>query len=155
MAVRKVDGIELALVDNSVIQIRSLEPDVDSRSASIKVAGESALLTAKAYKIRDRLADATPGRLSDKDAGDVIRLMRTSNVRVVSATFSDLLRNPDDRISRTAAIGLRSLKEQFGQVRSPGIQMAERALAGALPAETIRGLATAYVRELPDGDDSS
>lgn len=155
MAVRKVDGIELAIVDNSVVHIRSLEPDLDSRSAHIKVAGVPALLTAKAYKINDRVADHNPDRLSDKDAGDVIRLMRTSDPRAVATTFSGLLANADDRISQTASLGLRYLKEQFGRVRGPGIQMAERALTGALSEDTVRGLATAYVRELPDGSSSN
>jgi len=154
MAVRKVDGIELAIVDNSIVQIRSLEPAVDSRSADLKVAGVPALLAAKAYKIHDRAVDPNPDRLSDKDAGDVIRLMRTSSPQIVSARFSELLADPDDRISQTAIIGLGYLKEQFGRIRGSGIQMAERALVGAMSIETIRGLATAYVRELPGGGGS-
>jgi hypothetical protein len=151
MATRKVEGIELATVDNSVIKIPSLEPAVDPRSADIKVAGVAALLTAKAYKIHDRSDDPNPQRLSNKDAGDVIRLMRTSNPRAVGATFSALLGHSDERICLTAWTGLGYLKDQFGRIRGVGIQMAEQALTGAMPLETIRGLATAYLRELPDG----
>jgi hypothetical protein len=151
MAVRKVEGIELAIVDNSVIRIPSLEPDIDSRSTEIKVAGVAALLTAKAYKIHDRSVDPDPRRTSNKDAGDVIRLMSVSNPRLVGATFDELLQHPDERISQTARIGIGHLKEQFGRVRGLGVQMAEQALTGAMPVETIRGLATAYTRELPDG----
>lgn len=150
MAVRKVDGLELALADNSVVRIRSLDPANDPRTANIKVAGISALLTAKAYKIHDRLADTTPGRQSNKDAGDVIRLMTTSNPSVVAATFNELLQNPDERIRETAQTGLTYLKDQFGRVRGPGIQMAEHALAGAIPVGRIRGLAPAYIKALPD-----
>lgn len=154
MAVRRVDGLELALVDNDFIRIESLEPEIDQRSIRMRVAGIAALLTAKAYKIHDRESDPRPERAADKDAGDVIRMMRTSELREVSATFVGLLNHPDTRISQTAKNGLTFLKDQFGRVRGSGIIMAERALAGALPADTIRGLAMAYARELPDSTDS-
>lgn len=151
MAVRKVDGLELAIVNNDLVQVRSLEPDTDLRSVGIKVAGVAALLTAKAYKIHDRLYDGNPDRTSDKDAGDVIRLMRTSDPHEVGVTFADLLEETDLRINQTALAGVGFLKDQFGRARGPGVEMAVRALAGAMPEETIRGLATAYVRGLPDG----
>jgi len=154
MAVRKVEGIELAIVDNSILKIVSLEPNADPRSADIKVAGVAALLTAKAYKIHDRSVDPNPGRLSNKDAGDIIRLMSTSNPRTVALTFSELLQHSDERISQTARAGLGYLKEQFGRVRGSGVGMAEQALTGAMSIETIRGLATAYTRELPDSGDA-
>jgi hypothetical protein len=150
MAVRKVAGLELATVDNDIVQITSLEPNSDSRSINIKVAKTPALLVAKAYKIHDRANETKPGRAADKDAGDVIRLMRTSDPRKVGTTFGQLLVHADPRIKETTQTGLGFLKEQFGRVRGSGIEMAQRALAGALAEDTIRGLATAYVRELPD-----
>ncbi len=61
IAARRVPGLEPATVDNDGMVIASLEPDVDRRSARIKVAGLAALLVAKAYKIRDRLADPGTG----------------------------------------------------------------------------------------------
>jgi hypothetical protein len=149
MSVRRVDGIELAMVDNDQIVIESLDPD-DQRSIVMKVAGPAALLTAKAYKIRDRVAEMKPGREADKDAGDVIRLMRTSGIRAVAASFTALTNHEDERIASTAAQGLSMLKEQFGRPRGVGVQMAQRALAGALPPQTIEALATAFTREMPD-----
>lgn len=148
MALRRVEGIELAMVDNDPLVITSLELD-DKRSVRMKVAGPAALLTAKAYKIRDRVT-ATPGREADKDAGDVIRLMRTSNARTVSASFASLLRHEDKRIARTAATGLELLADQFGRARGVGVTMAQRNLAGALPPATIEALATGFTRGLPD-----
>jgi hypothetical protein len=148
-SVRRVSGLEVALVDNSVVEIRSLESDRDNRAARIRVAGVPALLVAKAYKIIDRVHEAKQDRLTDKDAGDVIRLMRTSDARAVAATFGVLLQDSDERIQRTAETGLEYLHALFGRVRGDGIAMAERALTGALTAETVQGLATAYVRELP------
>jgi hypothetical protein len=148
MAVRRVDGIELATVDNDPMLIASLD-SIDKRSVRMKVAGPAALLTAKAYKIRDRVADRTPGREADKDAGDVIRLMRVSKIRAVSASFASLLQHEDERIAGTAATGLELLADQFGRARGVGVVMAQRTLAGALPPDTIEALATAFTRGLP------
>jgi hypothetical protein len=148
MAVRRVDGIELAMVDNDPMLIASLDSS-DKRSVRMKVAGSAALLTAKAYKIRDRVADTTPGREADKDAGDVIRLMRASSIQAVSASFASLLHHEDERIAGTAATGLELLADQFGRARGVGVVMAQRTLAGALPPETIEALATAFTRALP------
>ncbi len=142
-------GLELATVDNEIVQIQSLEPNSDPRSIDIKVARTPALLVAKAYKIHDRTSDSNPDRAADKDAGDVIRLMRTSDPHDVGVTFGQLLENVDPRIKGTTLTGLGFLKEQFGRARGSGIELARRALAGALAEDTIRGLATAYVRELP------
>jgi hypothetical protein len=147
MAVRKVEGLELAMIDNNIMLIESLDP-ADHRSVQMKVAGPVALLVAKAHKIRDRVAEATPGREADKDAGDVIRLMRTSNARKASATFSALLADPDVRIAETARAGIILLMEQFGRARSVGVVMAQNTLAGAMPAEAIEALATAFIRNL-------
>lgn len=154
MSVRKVEGIELAIVDNSITAISSLEPGVDPRSADIKVAGVAALLTAKAYKIHDRSTDPNPQRLTGKDAGDVIRLMSTSDARAVAVKFGELLLHSDERIRQTARTGLGYLKDQFGRVRGAGVQMAEQALAGAMTGERIQGLAIAYMRELLDVGDA-
>ncbi len=148
MSARKVDGLELVTVDNDPMVVQSIEPE-DDRSVRMKVAGPAALLVAKAYKIRDRAADPNPSRAADKDAGDVMRLMRTCDATKVAATFSDLIRHDDPRIADTARTGIALLVDQFGRVRGPGVALAQRSLAGALPPDTIAGLATAFVRQLP------
>jgi hypothetical protein len=114
----------------------------------MKVAGPAALLTAKVHKIRDRAADPNPGRGADKDAGDVIRLMRTSDLKTVADAFASLARHDDPRIAETARDGISLLADQFGRARGAGVVMAQRALTGALPSDTIAGLATAFVRQL-------
>jgi hypothetical protein len=149
-SVRKVEGIELAVVDNEVKLIESFDPG-DPRSARMKVAGPAALLVAKAYKIRDRLAEATPGREADKDAGDVIRLMRTTDVSSLSATFARMIGHEDLRIAATARTGLELLSVQFGRPRGQGITMAQSALVGALPAEALESLATAFTHGIQRG----
>jgi hypothetical protein len=50
---RKVSGIEAALVDNDWMTIGALDPD-DARQVESRAAGSTALLIAKAHKIRDR-----------------------------------------------------------------------------------------------------
>lgn len=147
MAARKVEGIELATIDNDIMLVESLEPD-DRRSVRMKIAGPVALLVAKAYKIRDRATDPTPGREAFKDAADVIRLMRTSDVAAASESFSTLLAHGDPRIASTAETGLDLLKTQFGRTRAAGIAMAKDALAGALPPESVEALAVAFIRNL-------
>jgi len=147
MAARKVSGLELVMVDNDVRLIVSLEPEVDSRSAEIKVAGVAALLVAKAYKIRDRLAEGKPGREADKDAGDVMWLMATSDVEAVAARFDELLTHPD--VGSVAREGLSAMRAQFGAPRAQGIEMAVGALAGSSLAEgTIRAVGPAFIANL-------
>lgn len=148
MAARKVPGLEPATVDNDVMVIASLEPDVDRRSAEIKVAGVAALLVAKAYKIRDRLDDPKPSRQADKDAGDVLRLMATSDVDVVAARFGELIVHPE--VGTVAIDGLGALRAQFGAPRATGVEMAVAAMAGSSLGEgTIRAVAPAFVGSLP------
>lgn len=147
MATRKILGIELALEDNDLMLIESLE-QADGRSVRMRVAGPVALLVAKAYKIRDRATDTGPDRQSFKDAADVIRLMRTTDTSKTSATFTRLLDHEDPRIADTAQEGLSLLSSQFGRARGVGISWAQRALEGALPASTIEALATAFMREV-------
>ena len=105
----------------------------------------AALLVAKAFKINDRLqqADARPARLSDKDAGDVLRIMRAIPAAQVAASFESLRDNP--RVGDVAREGLRLLEALFGAPATPGVDMAVLALRGDLPDTTIRALAPAYI----------
>jgi hypothetical protein len=145
-AVRRVEGIEATLVDNAPMLIGSLEPHVDMRVCEIKVSGVAALLIAKAFKIRDRLQNPRPGRDADKDAGDVIRMMQTSDVADVVATMRVLTDDPE--IGAVCRTGLGLLRDQFAAARTPGTVMAERALAGGVRPGLVRQLAPAFVREL-------
>ena len=71
-ATRRAKGLEAALIDNSSLQITSLDPD-DTRRYDVLVAGPAALIIAKLHKIGER-AEA-PGRLVDKDAHDLYRIL--------------------------------------------------------------------------------
>ncbi|GAB3961626.1 hypothetical protein GCM10029978_014330 [Actinoallomurus acanthiterrae] len=71
-AARRAVGLEAAVVDYAPMEIRSLSSD-DDRVFAAKVAGPAALLVAKLHKLGER--QGTPGRLVDKDAHDVYRLL--------------------------------------------------------------------------------
>lgn len=142
---RWVDGIELACVDRSPMPVAALEPG-DDREVGVHVAGPVALLVAKAFKINDRLAQATasPHRLVNKDAGDVIRLMMTTPPTVVGATLREL--RADDRVGEVAVTGERLLRELFGGPRAAAVDMAVEALRGDVPEQRVRALAPAFLR---------
>jgi hypothetical protein len=83
-------GLAAALADNEVHRVLALDP-VDGRAVQVRVAGPAALLVAKVFKIGDRLAQAASGRpqrIVDKDALDVLRLLRA----VETETLADALR---------------------------------------------------------------
>ncbi|MFI9009546.1 hypothetical protein ACIGNX_20190 [Actinosynnema sp. NPDC053489] len=147
MSVKKVPGIEVAVVDRSPVVVRSLAPE-DVRSVEVAVAGPVALLVSKAFKIHDRLENAAnrPDRLVDKDAADVLRIMMTIPVREVATSFARLVRDP--RVGSIAAGGLALLRRQFGGADAAGVRMAVNALAGDLDGERVRLLAPTYVRNL-------
>lgn len=74
-AARRAVGLEAAVVDNSLMEVRALAPD-DHRVYWANVAGPAALLVAKLHKIGERAQNA-PDRLADKDAHDIYRLLTT------------------------------------------------------------------------------
>ncbi|MGW1520809.1 hypothetical protein [Streptomyces sp. NPDC002287] len=147
MSARWIEGLEVAAVDRSPMPVGSLDP-ADDRSITVNVAGPAALLVAKAFKITDRLSQAEkrPDRLTDKDAGDVLRIMMTARARQVSETFTALRSNP--RVGDVAADGLDKLRQLFGGRATPGVDMAVKALAGSLEEERVRTLAPAFIARL-------
>ena len=147
MAARWIEGLEVAAVDRSPMQIASLEPH-DGRCITVNVAGPVALLVAKAFKIRDRLAkaDQRPDRLTDKDAGDVLRIMMVAPARQVAESAATLRKDP--RVGAVASEGLSLLHELFGAPATPGVTMAVEALRGDIPEQRIRALAPAFTARL-------
>jgi hypothetical protein len=150
MSARWIRGLEVAVEDRSPLTIPALEPG-DQRTVTVHVAGTIALLVAKAYKISDRLADEArrPDRLTDKDAGDVLRLFMGTPPRE-AATDAARLRS-SERVGAIAEAGLSLLGDLFGRPGSRGVDMAVRALAADVPEARIRALAPAFVAALRDG----
>jgi hypothetical protein len=146
-AARRVAGLEVAVIDRDPMTVTSLDPAADGRCTQVHVAGVAALLVAKAYKLQERLDAAGRSRVVAKDAGDVIRLMTTSDVHTVAETFDRLV--DDDRVGAVTRTGLRSLHTLFGGRAAAGTNLAVTALEGAMAASTIRALGPAYLARLP------
>lgn len=144
-AARRIRGLEAALVDHSPIEVTALDPG-DSRTVRAEVAGEAALLVAKAHKIRDRYERGRAARIDDKDAADVVRLMQTTRPAAVGTMLAELRNHPIAGAASSDALAF--LDSLFGRIGRPGIVMAVRALRLAIPQATIETLCAAYTREL-------
>lgn len=124
-AARIVDGLDGALVDADFMPLSALD-SADGRSFTVRVAGPAALLLAKVHKIKDRQGT---DRLNDKDALDVLRLLRGTSLADFGGRYKKLL--TDQRCAEVAAAGRALLKAQFASRTGIGVQMAIRS-AGPL-----------------------
>jgi hypothetical protein len=119
---RRTPGLEAAVVDNQPTKIAALDPR-DHRTTTVAVAGPAALLVAKLYKLGER--QRQPGRLLDKDAHDIYRLLVATDTATIGGRLIDLERNALAGPTTTAAIGW--LRELFGHPVAIGSTMAGRA----------------------------
>ena len=160
---RKAVGLELALVDNDEMDVRSLDP-VDERTYRVRVAGVAALLVAKVHKVAERLDDPRRNQEIAKDALDVLRVLRGSDIaeiaRVLTAARTGGLpvnsRSDDDRAALTAAItattesALVALRGDFAGAGSRGALLAGRAASGRDDPAIVAASLAAYVNRLLD-----
>jgi len=132
-AARKARGLEAALVDREIREIGALD-ERDTRRFRLAVAGPAALLVAKLHKIHERV-DAQ-SRSSDKDALDVLRLLRA----VPTDTFARALgRLRADQLSaEVTGQAISYLRELFSSPDAPGSAMAARAASPLEPEDEIR-----------------
>lgn len=136
-AARKALGLEGALIDKDRHLVSALEHR-DRRSFEIHVAGPAALIVAKSIKIHERRE--RPDRKSDKDALDVLRLLRAVESRAIAERMLRI--ESDARASAVVAATLDLLPDLFGTPESLGCEMAVRATAGLEdPAEIAASLA--------------
>lgn len=149
-ATRWTPGIEAAVRDNTEMTVASLEPEKDSRSATIRVAGPGALLVAKAHKIAERLGDGDRGRtnrVKPKDAGDVYRLMISPTPPAkIGTQLRDLAADP--LCGPSVRTGVSHLRRLFGASNARGVTLAVEALAAAVPEARVRQLMPAYATAL-------
>lgn len=129
-AARIVHGLEGAVVDADVMTLAALEAN-DARTIDIRVAGAAALLVAKVHKISERKGTT---RQNDKDALDVLRLLRGTDTEDIAARYEKLL--VDTRSTEVAKAARELFATQFSKPNGLGVQMAIRS-AGVLadPAE--------------------
>jgi hypothetical protein len=131
-AARKARGLEATLVDRQKTRIEALD-DEDSRSFDVAVAGPAALLVAKLHKIAERVDTLSRGE--DKDALDVLRLLRATSTEGMANDIHTLL---NEQISAgVSEEALTFLRDLFSEPSRPGCQMAARAAAPLEPEDTI------------------
>lgn len=131
LAARRVHGIEGALRDRDHLAITALEED-DLRAMEVWVAGAGGLLVAKLHKINDR-AETT--RANDKDAVDVLRILRGTQTEDIASRIGGLLRDP--RASAVTSAALDLLKRDFAR-GGQGVSMCVRALEHAMDRDEVR-----------------
>lgn len=121
---RRARGLEGAIVDNSRQRFTSFE-QADERAFDIRVAGPSALLVAKLHKITERNQEAAGRRVKDKDALDVLRILRAIPTEMLVNSLRSLLADPlSDEVTRE---GMTHLAALFGSASAAGTQMVVRA----------------------------
>jgi hypothetical protein len=141
-AARIVNGLEGALVDADVLRVAALDPD-DARHLNVRVAGSAALLVAKVHKIADR---TDTDRLSDKDALDVLRLLRGTPTNELVRRFRGLL--GDDRSAATAKVGRTLFEAQFAKRTGVGVEMAIRSAGPLADADEIAASCEVLAKDL-------
>jgi hypothetical protein len=130
-AARIVRGLDGVIVDADTMMVSALEPS-DARAFEMRVAGPGALLVAKVHKIQDRVGTA---RATDKDALDVLRILRGTSTSDLAARMTRVL---DDDNARPVAEGaVELLRQQFADRAGEGIAMAVRAAGSLEDAEEI------------------
>ena len=119
---RRAKGLEGALVDRERTELAPLDP-ADDRSVSMYVAGPGALLVAKTHKIAERAE--TTSRIEDKDALDVLRLLRATDTADLARRITLLARH--ELSSAVTGEAVAYLPTLFGRSDAVGIEMAARA----------------------------
>lgn len=117
-------GTELTTVDRELVQLRSFD---DGPGVEAYVAGPSALLCAKAYKLHDRM-DATElarnsERLRPKDFADVYRLMLAIEPEGAAEMFAR--GSSAERIGDAVAVGREYLIQVLSEADYVAQQVAE------------------------------
>lgn len=141
---RIAQGLEPALVDHERITITALEAG-DPRQFELRVAGPAALLTAKAIKIAERLAqaDTKPDRVKEKDALDAFRLLRAVDTEVLVQGFA--AHNADKHAAGATTEAIKIYTAHAGTADGRIAQLAELA---ALGDRTVGPAMAALVVEL-------
>jgi hypothetical protein len=141
-AARRSAGLELALRDNTTMELRALDP-ADSRIALVKVASPAALVVAKLIKLDERLSDARPDRVLAKDASDVLRILRYSDAAAIGASLGRSAKEGAGAGTIETAVDF--LRSQIALRASPVIELAveyhRQFEAGAQIATSFRTLA--------------
>ena len=130
-------------MDREVREIGALD-ERDTRRFRVAVAGPAALLVAKLHKIHERV-DAQ--RLaSDKDALDVLRLLRAVPTETFAGALDRLREDPLSAEVTEQAISY--LRELFSSPGAPGSSMAARAASPLESEDVISGSCAVLSQDL-------
>ncbi len=132
-AARKARGLEAALVDREEREIGALDGR-DARRFRVAVAGPAALLVAKLHKIHERTG--APGRASDKDALDVLRLLRAVPTETLARALERIRK--DELSAEVTEEAISYLRELFSSPGAPGSAMAARDASPLEPEDEIK-----------------
>jgi hypothetical protein len=116
----------------------------DDRTATINVAGPAALLVAKLHKLGERRD--TPGRLIDKDAHDIYRLLVATPTEALAAKLATLREDALAGAVTTTALG--HLRDMFSEPDGLGSTMAGRAEALVGNPEFVAASSAALTEDL-------
>lgn len=130
-AARLVLGLEGTIVDADTMSLTALEVN-DRRAFDVRVAGPAGLLVAKLHKIQDRHGTA---RSNDKDALDVLRILRGTTTEELAGRFQHVREDTRSRDVARAAVDV--LKQLFADRAGAGVQMASRAVGSLADPEEI------------------
>ncbi len=142
-AARRAKGLEGALIDRELLTIPALDPE-DERTVDLWVAGPGALLVAKVHKIAERLG--AQDRVRDKDALDVLRLLRAIDTADLATRLSTLVANELSASVSNEAVGL--LPELFGATDNEGVAMAVRAAGAGEDSDALAASLVGLVDDL-------
>ncbi len=140
---RRAKGLEGALVDRDRRELPALDP-ADHRSVRMYVAGPGALLVAKAHKIADRAETAS--RREDKDALDVLRLLRATDTADLARRITRLARH--ELSSSVTADAVAHLSNLFSRADALGVEMAVRAAGANAEVDVIAASMNVLVSDL-------
>jgi hypothetical protein len=147
MITRKAVGLEGSILDHDLIEIAALDGS-DRRRFTVCVAGPAALVVAKVYKLRDRIAEGKADRIADKDAADVYRLMLAVPVSEFLLRLHPLL--VDETAGPVCREAVDMMVQLFGARGAEGIRMAVDALRVAVPRERVADVCTRFVRQVTE-----
>lgn len=133
---RRAKGLEAAIVDRVRHLIHALDP-ADPREHELWIAGPAALLVAKLHKIGERIGQS--GRERDKDALDVLRLLRSTATATLGARLVELL--ADHLAGPPTQEALVTLRAHFLVAVAEGCRMAGRAAVPEDPGEIAQSCA--------------
>lgn len=142
-AARKARGLEAALVEKAPMTIDAFEQE-DRRRFETAVAGSAALLVPKLHKIGERGEQVD--RLEDKDALDVLRLLRATPTADLAAGLRRLAGVPLSADVTQEAVTY--LAELFSTADARGSAMAASAAAPLEDPDTVAASCAALAGDL-------